>query len=81
MTIKDGLPGWIPQSVVTLSVLVVIFLAGMDVARFFELMQEAGVAIVGLIPVSLSPWLAYKYGIRREEMKNGVDLDEEGILD
>jgi len=57
---ENSPPGWMAQWNVTHSVLVVLYLAGLDVASFKELFIESSGAIAALVPLILTPWLAFK---------------------
>ena len=67
--IKDGPPGWPIQWAITLSVLSFLWLAGLGVKRFFDLVTAAQGALVAIIPAAMAPWLAYKAYNKSSETK------------
>lgn len=67
-------PGFWPQFLVSSLVIVVIMLGGYEVGAFKPIVTEASVALAALIPLSISPWLAY---LRTKHKKGDGEAETE----
>lgn len=58
--LSDGIPGDVPQLLVTGSVTILLLAAILGVPGALTMMKESAGAVAAIIPLSLSPWLIYK---------------------
>lgn len=58
--LADGVPGDVPQVVISAAVVIVLLLGVLGVTAAVTILRESAGAVAAIIPLSLSPWLLYK---------------------
>lgn len=68
--LSDGVPGDVPQVIVTAVVAAIILAAALNVPGASSIMEKSAGAVAAIIPLALSPWLAYK-GFKAKVTRDG----------
>jgi hypothetical protein len=58
--LSDGVPGDVPQVIVTAAVVIVLVMAALNQPGALSILEKSAGALAAVIPLSLSPWLIYK---------------------
>lgn len=72
--LTDGVPGDVPQLLISGAVVVLLLGAVLGVPGALSIMQESSGAVATIIPLSLSPWLIYK-GYKAKVSKDNTEVD------
>lgn len=74
---EKGPPGWILATLVSVNVLAVVWLAGLGVGSFLELLSIAGADLLKWSATVVGLWLTYKFAKGRRFWRQEDDYDDE----
>lgn len=74
---SDGLPGWVPQILMFAAVFNILMLGALGAPGVREMIAANSGMLSVIVPLSLSPWLAYKY-LRSKPDGTEVEIDRGG---